>query len=169
MVNKVFLFGLDNAGKTTLLNRIKEKPDPGQTSPTLGFSIDQMILKDVEFIVWEGGGQVAYRSRWSRGVMDSNILLFVVDTSDLPRFDEAKAELVKVLNDIETRGVPLIIAFHKMDLDKAKENAPTARGMFQPNVFDERPIYPIPTSIEMPETIDLLKDKLVEIIEQSRW
>lgn len=160
---------MDAAGKTTLLNRIKEKPDPGKTTPTLGFSINQMILKDVEFIVWEGGGQVHYRSRWGRGVLDSNILLFVVDTSDLPRFEEAKNELLKVLNDAETRSVPLIIALHKMDLQKSKENAATARGMFQPNLFDDRHIYQLPTSIEMPETIDLLKDKLVEIIEQSRW
>ncbi|MHA1150633.1 MAG: ADP-ribosylation factor-like protein [Promethearchaeota archaeon] len=169
MVNKVFLFGLDAAGKTTLVNQIQEKPDPGNTSPTLGFNLNQLILNDVEFIVWEGGGQVAYRSRWSRGVLDSNILLFVVDTSDLTRFDEAKAELQKVLNDIETRGVPLIIAFHKMDLDKAKENLPTAKGMFQPNLFDDRPIHQLATSIQMPETIDQLKNKLVEIIEQSRW
>ena len=169
MVNKVFLFGLDNAGKTTLVNRIQDKPDPGKTSPTLGFSLNQMILNDVEFIVWEGGGQVAYRSRWSRGVLDSNILLFVVDLSDLARFDEAKAELLKVLNDMETRGVPLIIAFHKADLEKARENLPTARGMFQPSLFDDRPIHQLITSIEMSDSIDMLREKLVEIIENSRW
>lgn len=169
MVNKVFLFGLDNGGKTTLVRRIKEEPDPGKTTPTLGFSINQMIIDDTEFIVWEGGGQIHYRDRWSRGVLDASILLFVLDTADLKRFDEAKDELVKVLEDLNTQGIPLVIALHKIDLDSAQSNLTTAKNMFIPSLFDDRPIEQMVTSIEIPETIDQLKDKLVSLIEQSRW
>ena len=151
------------------MNTMLKKPEPGKTTPTLGFNLNQLILNDVEYIVWEGGGQIAYRRRWGRGMMDSNILLFVLDTSAVERFEEAKKELDIVLNDLETREVPLIMCFHKMDLDKSKTNLPTAKGMFHPPLTDDRKVFQAETSIEDIETIEKLKDQLIEIIEQSRW
>jgi len=167
--NKVFLFGLDNSGKTSIVNAIKKEPEPGKTKPTIAFNINSIILKATEFVIWDAPGQVLYRDKWKRGMLEAEILCFILDTADLERFDEAKEELNKILENPENRNLPLVICFHKMDLDDAKKNLPTARGMFQLPPFDERKLYKLETSIYIDETIEALKDKFIEIIEQSRW
>ncbi|TFF95123.1 MAG: GTP-binding protein [Promethearchaeota archaeon] len=167
--NKIFLFGIDNSGKTSILNRIQNRPNPGDTSPTLSFNIDEMIIKQTEFVVWDAPGQVRYREKWDRGMLEAQILCFIVDLADNKRFDEAKEELQKVLDKPENRGLPLIICFHKVDLLKAKQNLPTAKGMFDPSLFDEREIYRLETSIMSPDSMIKLKDMFVDIIQKSRW
>ena len=55
--------------------------------------------------------------------------MFVLDLTDPDRFAEAKSEFDKVLNDLETRNLPLIFCFHKTDLEGAEANINDARGI----------------------------------------
>ncbi len=166
--HKVFLFGLDFAGKTTIMNFIKEEPETN-TQPTISFVIDNLIIKNTEFIIWDAPGQINYREKWGRGVLDAVILLFVLDTADAERFIEAKEELYKVLNDYDTRRISLLFCFHKIDLEAAQNNYEKAQEIFELKKILERDVYQLRTSIKATESIEAIKNFLVEIIEKGRW
>ena len=51
MNKKLFLFGLDNAGKTTLLKYMKDKEVIENAQPTRGFDVINIIIDDLDFIV----------------------------------------------------------------------------------------------------------------------
>ncbi len=168
---KLFLFGLDRAGKTAIVKGIKEEKDLS-TTPTLSFGLGKWIIKDIEFQVWDAPGQVRFRGVWSRGFNKAKLLFFVLDTADSERFVEAKNEFDKVINDIETQRIPLLFCFHKMDIPEAKANLNKAREVFKlPRISQqgERPLYQFQTSIKDLDTLEPVKDALVKIVEDSRW
>jgi small GTP-binding protein len=165
---KVFLFGIDNAGKTALAKTMKDEAT-ADTGPTLMFDITKMVIKNLEFAIWDAPGQVDFRETWEEGLDKAQVLLFVVDVTDMARFEEAKQELDKILNASETREIPLVICFHKMDLPEAASNYDMAREIFDVSSIPDRKVFSFDTSINQPETVTALKDKLAEIIQEARW
>ena len=166
---KVFLCGLDNAGKTTLANYIIDNVILKDPEPTRAFGIDYLILKGMDFIFWDAPGQTSYRKKWERGVMGSNFIMFVLDIADKERFAEAKKELDRVLEDYDTRGLPLIFCFHKMDLPDAHTNLPEAEATLKLVSIAERKVFPLKTSVRSGEGIEELKNLLVELVQKGRW
>ena len=167
--NKVFLFGLDNGGKTSIVNSIKNLQDPGATSPTIKFDISKMIIESTEFVIWDAPGQTLYREKWGKGVLESEILCFVIELIDPERFEEAKKVLDNMLDNSETRNLPLIICYNKVDVVGAKKNVSKARQIFKPEFITDRPVYQLETSIMNPDSILKLRKLFVEVIEKSRW
>lgn len=154
MEHKIFLFGLQNAGKTTLMKYLKKEPDL-QTKPTLAFNIDELIIRDIKFIVWDAPGQVKMRDSWNKGLDKAKILLFVLDAADDKLF--------------ETCSIPLVFCFHKMDLEDAKNDLNKAQEKFKLPSTSGRKVYKFETSVKIPEGVENLKDRLVNIIQEARW
>ncbi|MHA1734345.1 MAG: ADP-ribosylation factor-like protein [Promethearchaeota archaeon] len=169
MTHKIFLFGLDNAGKTSLSQAIRTGSADGDPLPTKSFDIKDLIIKDIEFKVWDAPGQKAYRASWGRGMDRAEVMVFVLDVADADRFEEAKGVLEGVLNDMETRGVPLVFLYHKMDLQEANDNLNSARATFKLPQVREREVYAIQTAVGDSESIEKLKDAIASIIEKARW
>ncbi|WP_411025102.1 ADP-ribosylation factor family protein, partial [Salmonella sp. s54836] len=98
------MVGLDNSGKTTILYRIKlnEKVD---TVPTIGFNVETVtIMKNISFLVWDVTGQERVRPLWKHYTSGASGIIFIVDSCDRFRFDEAKRELWYLLGDADLRG-----------------------------------------------------------------
>jgi small GTP-binding protein len=169
MPNKIFLFGLDRAGKTALSRTIKGEEQCGTTRPTVAFDITKWMIKQTEFQVWDAPGQVRFRDIWDKGFHQANVLLFVVDAADTARFAEAKAEFDKVINNPETKGVPLMVCFHKIDLPEARANLQNVRAVFKLSQITNRKVTTFDTSIYGCEDIGRLKETLVDLLTQSRW
>jgi small GTP-binding protein len=112
---KLFVFGLDHAGKTTLLNRIKDSIFI-QTSPTLNVNILQILLNNLQIVCFDVAGQKRFRDSWRKFMNATNGLIFVIDSSDFQRIDEAREELLRVLEYEEAKGLPLLILSNKIDL-----------------------------------------------------
>ncbi|MHA1279464.1 MAG: ADP-ribosylation factor family protein, partial [Candidatus Helarchaeota archaeon] len=112
---KLFIFGLDRAGKTTLLNRIKDNIFI-QTNPTLNVNIMQIILNNMQIVCFDVAGQKRFRNSWRTFMNATNGLIFVFDCSDLSRIDEAREELFRVLSYKEAQGLPLLIFSNKIDI-----------------------------------------------------
>lgn len=53
---KILMVGLDAAGKTTILYKLK-LGDVVATIPTIGFNMETVQYKNVSFSVWDVGGQ----------------------------------------------------------------------------------------------------------------
>lgn len=60
---RLLMLGLDAAGKTTILYKLKLNQDV-TTLPTVGFNVETVTYKNVKFNVWDVGGQDKIRPLW---------------------------------------------------------------------------------------------------------
>ena len=95
---RILMVGLDAAGKTTILYQLK-LGEMTNTSPTLGFNVETVAYKNIEFMVWDMGGQDAIRPLWRHYYQNVQALIFVVDSADAERLEEAREELSKLMGE----------------------------------------------------------------------
>lgn len=93
------MLGLDSAGKTTALYRMKFDQYLN-TVPTIGFNCEKVRgavgrAKGVSFLVWDVGGQEKLRPLWRSYTRCTDGIIFVVDSVDVERMEEAKMELMR--------------------------------------------------------------------------
>lgn len=93
--HRVIIIGLDNSGKTTLLYRLKLN-QVVNTISTIGFNVETLEYPQHELIVWDLGGTNKLRKRWPLYFPGTELVIFVVDSSDHTRIEEAKHELWKL-------------------------------------------------------------------------
>ena len=123
---KILMLGLDAAGKTTVLYKLKLN-ETVSTIPTIGFNVETVQpIKNVSFTVWDVGGQDKIRPLWRHYFIGCEGLIYVVDSSDKSRFAEAQNELEWILDSDEMAGVPLVILANKQDLPQAVSPADIA-------------------------------------------
>ena len=123
---KILMLGLDAAGKTTVLYKLKLN-ETVSTIPTIGFNVETVQpVKNVSFTVWDVGGQDKIRPLWRHYFIGCEGLIYVVDSSDNSRFAEAQNELEWILDSDEMAGVPLVIMANKQDLPRAVSPADLA-------------------------------------------
>lgn len=91
------LVGLDAAGKTTILYKLK-LGEIVTTIPTIGFNVETVEYKNICFTVWDVGGQDKIRPLWRHYFQNTQGLIFVVDSNDRERIAEAQEELQKMVN-----------------------------------------------------------------------
>jgi small GTP-binding protein len=69
--------------------------------------------------VWDVGGQDRIRALWRHYFHNTQGLIFVVDSNDIGRIDEARDELHKLLEEDELRDAILLVYANKQDLPNA--------------------------------------------------
>lgn len=119
----IAILGLDNAGKTTLLERIKATYNKGvrtiapeRINPTVGLNIGKIeVGPSVRLNFWDLGGQKALRKLWQKYYAESHAIMFVVDAADPERIEEAKDAFESIINSSELSGVPLLMLANKSD------------------------------------------------------
>ena len=135
---KILMLGLDGAGKTTVLYKLKLN-EVVSTIPTIGFNVETVRpAKNVSFTVWDVGGQDKIRPLWKHYFQGCEGLVFVVDSLDAARFSEARDELSWILNADEMTGVPLVVLANKQDLPKAQSPSEVATRLGLPQVKDRK-------------------------------
>ncbi|MHA1798950.1 MAG: ADP-ribosylation factor family protein [Candidatus Helarchaeota archaeon] len=112
---KLVMIGLDNAGKTTILNYLKAGITT-ETIPTVGVNHETFKFKKLNFNCYDIGGQVSFREFWKEAAQDCNALIFVVDSSDKERLEEAKDELNEIISKHLGDKIPIMIFSNKIDL-----------------------------------------------------
>lgn len=117
---QIAMLGLDSSGKTTCLYRLKFDQYTS-TSPTVGFNCEKILVnsgnsKDRVFTVWDAGGQDKIRPLWKSYTRKADGIIFVVDSTDKERLEEAKIELTKLLKSPENLGLPVVVLANKQDL-----------------------------------------------------
>jgi ADP-ribosylation factor protein 1 len=114
---RIVMLGLDNAGKTTLLYKLKLN-EMVTTIPTIGFNVESVSYKNVNFTIWDVGGQDRIRKLWDYYFENTFCLIFVIDSSDLMRMEEAKEEIWGIMNNPEMEGKPVLVFANKQDVDQ---------------------------------------------------
>ncbi|XP_075702702.1 uncharacterized protein LOC142666514 [Rhinoderma darwinii] len=126
---RILLLGLDAAGKTTLLYKLKLN-ETVTTIPTIGFNVETVEpIRNVTFTVWDVGGQTKIRALWKHYFMNTDGLVFVVDSADPERFQEAREELIAIMENNEMRGVPFVVMANKQDLPGARKPMELAESL----------------------------------------
>ncbi|KAK0618853.1 ADP-ribosylation factor family-domain-containing protein [Immersiella caudata] len=112
---RILMLGLDAAGKTTILYNLKMQRQV-TTIPTVGFNVESFTFKNIKFNMWDVGGQDKIRPLWRHYYSGTQALVFVVDSADRARIDEAKTELHRIINDREMKDCILLVFANKQDI-----------------------------------------------------
>jgi small GTP-binding protein len=115
---RILMVGLDAAGKTTVLYKLK-LGEIVTTIPTIGFNVETVEYKNISFTVWDVGGQDKIRPLWRHYFQNTQGLIFVVDSNDTERIGEARDELARMLSEDELRDAVLLVFANKQDLPNA--------------------------------------------------
>lgn len=130
----VLILGLDNAGKTTFLEKLKSiyLPNakvipPERIIPTIGQNVSviplDLKLKDgyrknqptlLKF--WDVGGQNAVRELWSEYYELTHGIIFVIDSTDRERLIECQQELTKIMDNEYLENIPILMCANKQDV-----------------------------------------------------
>ena len=94
----ILLVGLDGVGKSSFLFKLVEN-QPGfikQMIPTIGMNIKLgTLFKKVGFLSWNLGGSQLGQLLWGHFYVFVNAMIFVVDSGDRERIEDANRELHK--------------------------------------------------------------------------
>ena len=135
---KILMLGLDAAGKTTVLYKLKLN-ETVNTIPTIGFNVETVQpVKNVSFTVWDVGGQDKIRPLWRHYFTGCEGLIYVVDSADKTRFGEAQEELKWILDSDEMKGVPVVVLANKQDMPKAQSPSDVATNLGLSDVRDRK-------------------------------
>jgi Arf/Sar family protein len=115
---RILMVGLDAAGKTTILYKLK-LGEIVTTIPTIGFNVETVEYKNLKFTMWDVGGQDKLRPLWRHYFQNTNGVIFVVDSNDRDRAGQARDELQKMLAEDELRNAVLLVFANKQDLPNA--------------------------------------------------
>ncbi|KAF9180089.1 Arf GTPase arf1 [Haplosporangium sp. Z 27] len=119
---RILMLGLDGEGKTTILYQLK-LGKMVTTIPTVGWNvnIETIDYKNRSLTIYDMFSQHRTRSHWTYYYEGCSAIIFVVDSRYESRVSEAREELARILEDIESEegaraDVPLLVYANKQDL-----------------------------------------------------
>ena len=118
---KIIILGIQNAGKTTILYRLSI----GQlvkTTPTIGSNVEEISYNNVKLQAWDLGGQESTRSVWNVYFVNTDAIIYVIDTHD-ETYDDSKTQFYKLLSNDALKNALILIYANKQDLPGAKSVA----------------------------------------------
>ncbi|MHA1130051.1 MAG: ADP-ribosylation factor-like protein [Candidatus Helarchaeota archaeon] len=121
-MKKILFAGIDNAGKTSILHILKKNYSfLSKLKPTKGIERSSSKILDIDFVLWDMGGQKQYIEdyfgRKEYIFTELSVLFFVIDIQDEMRFDQVLEYLEKIVSVFrEQQQTPEIVVFyHKVD------------------------------------------------------
>ncbi|KGB75039.1 arf/Sar family protein [Cryptococcus deuterogattii 99/473] len=115
---RILMVGLDSAGKTTILYRL-QIGEVVSTIPTIGFNVETVSYKNINFQVWDLGGQSSIRPYWRCYYANTQAIIYVIDSSDTSRLPTSRSELLTMLSEDELKSVPVLVFANKQDVEGA--------------------------------------------------
>ena len=118
---KIILLGIQNAGKTTILYRLSIG-EFVNTTPTIGSNVEEINYNNVKLQAWDLGGQESTRSVWDVYFVNTDAIIYVIDTHD-ETYDDSKTQFYKLLSNETLKNAVILIYANKQDLPGAKSVA----------------------------------------------
>ncbi|XP_059061346.1 ADP-ribosylation factor-like protein 6 [Achroia grisella] len=136
----VLVLGLDNSGKSTLLNTLRPPEQRAQhLAPTVGQQQDHFQSGGVSFSAWDVSGAARHRALWERHYRRAHAFIYVVDAADHLRLVVAREELELMLShpDVFGRRVPLLVFANKCDATHALAPTQVASALGLERITDK--------------------------------
>lgn len=115
---KLVFLGLDNAGKTSVVQTLLGG-NPYTVAPTRGFTSKEIRFDKSKFDVIDVGGQRSLRTHWADHFDGAVGIVWVIDSADRRRMYETGLELAALLQEDKLMGLPILILANKQDLGTA--------------------------------------------------
>lgn len=112
---KILMLGLDAAGKTTILYKLK-LGETVNSVPTIGFNVETVKLNKITLSIWDVPVKERLKPLLKHYFPDTHGFIFVIDTSDRQRIDEAKQDFIEFTNSDDLKDVPLLVFANKKDI-----------------------------------------------------
>jgi len=116
------MVGLDASGRTTALYMMK-LGEVVTTIPTIGFNVETIEYKNVNFTMWDVGGCDKIRPLWRHYFQGTDAIIMFVDSNDRDRIEDAREELNRLLAEDELRDAKILVLANKQDLPNAMSPA----------------------------------------------
>ncbi|KAJ7140260.1 ADP-ribosylation factor family-domain-containing protein [Mycena crocata] len=136
---EIVMAGLDGAGKTSLLNRLKRPELPigvlPETVSTIGNNIETIAFGRHSITIWDFPGAEKLRPTWRSYFWHGHAFVFVVDSNAPERFALAKEELHWMCQELcESRHIPadhpmLVLANKTDSLNEAVDLAAISEAL----------------------------------------
>ncbi|CAG2164171.1 unnamed protein product [Oppiella nova] len=168
----IVMLGLDSAGKTTALYRLKFDQYLN-TVPTIGFNCEKVRAhtgkaKGTSFLIWDIGGQDKLRPLWRSYTRCTDGIVFVVDSVDDDRIEEAKMELLRTAKSPENTCVPILVLANKQDLPGAKDPKEVAQMLGLTDQLSQHQWHVQPACAIIGEGLDEGLEILYEMIAKKK-
>lgn len=170
----VMVVGLDNSGKTTIINHFKPSEAKNHDIvPTVGFNVEKFKSKSLAFTAFDMSGQGRYRNLWEHYYKECDGIIFVIDSSDKLRMVVAKEELDLLLqhSDLKNRRIPILFFANKMDARDAVSSVKCSHLMGLETVRD-KPWHICAsnamTGDGLSEGVDWLTDQLKDVLSRKK-
>ena len=115
---RLVMQGLDAAGKTTILYKLK-LGEVVTTIPTIGFNVETIEYKNITMTAWDVGGRCKMRPLMRHYYQGTDALIWVIDSNDRDRLEIVKDELHRAMAEEELSSCSLLIFANKQDLPNA--------------------------------------------------
>lgn len=167
---RVLILGLDNAGKSTIVSNLMGL-DPRDVAPTTGFLIHTFPWKGYNINAWDIGGQLLLRGFWSNYFDRSDVVIWVIDGSNLDQLEELYRELrEKVIQQDQLSGVYFVVLINKVDL-MGDEEREQVKNMVEDelNLASEVPLEKYTIRTVSGITGEGLHDAIDWIVDKDVW
>ena len=159
---RILMVGLDAAGKTTILYKLKFGGNVS-TLPTIGFNVETVEYKNINFTVWDVGGQDRIRPLWRHYYVNAQALIFVVDSNDRDRISEARDELHRMLSEDELKDAVLLVFANKQVFYCAQTKSQHKFTEFNSVVISQQDLPRAMSVAELTDKLGLL------LLRQREW
>jgi len=134
---KAIIVGLNNAGKTTTLYKLL-LDEVVVTTPTIGGNVEEVVYKNVRFLMWDIGGQESLRASWHTYYINTHAVIMVVDSTDRERMAITKQELHKMLTHEHLKNAVVLVVANKQDLKGAMTEAEVSDALGLSSIKDHQ-------------------------------
>jgi len=106
-------------------------PPPPLTTPppAVGFNVETVKYKNLQFEVWDLGGQTSIRPYWRCYYQNTQAIIYVVDSTDVDRLEISKQELHSMLEEEELKDTLLCVFANKQDMEGALDEAAISEAL----------------------------------------
>ncbi|KAG5439875.1 hypothetical protein PCANB_000157 [Pneumocystis canis] len=102
-----------------LINFISLLGQPIQIQPTIGSNVEEILYKNIRFIMWDLGGQTSLRQSWHTYYKATSAVILVIDSTDKERIETSKTELLKMMNNEDLKDSLLLVFANKQDIENS--------------------------------------------------
>ena len=135
---QVLMLGLNAAGKTTILYK-HVLGKVVNTVPTLGLNVESCKVLNAELTLWDVSTRVITRPLWRHYYQNTQAIVFVVDSTDRDRMNEAKEILHELLTEDELTMIPIAVALNKRDLENCMSKEELENKLDLRSIQQQRP------------------------------